>query len=201
MQLIGAAGQQRNDPLFDASGTSTGAAQLLLPQQKQRSLLLIQNISDTVMYIEFGSARATATLTSGVVTSCTVTNGGFGFTIPPRIEFLGGGHPGNSTYLGATEPFAQSPSKPAQAHCVLSGGAVSSIVVDDGGSGYAIAPYVYIRNSLNDPNGCASPSATSGLYLAANGGSFFNDGTACTTDPVALFCSVGSKAFTVKFMG
>lgn len=203
MQLVGVRGQQFFDPMFDASNTITagGTAQLVLPQQKQRSMLLIQNISDTVMFFDFGGPRATATISSGAVTSCTVTNAGFGYTEPPYIEFFGGGNMNNSKYLGATEPFAPAPSRPAKAHAVLTAGAVTSIVIDDPGAGYAIAPFVFLRNVLNDPNGSVLPSATSGILLAANGGSFYSNGTTCTTDPVAILCATTGKAFTCKFMG
>ena len=91
------------------------------------------------MWYTFGSARAYATLTNGVVTSVTVVNAGFGFTYAPLIEFLGGGNKlRNSTNLGLGQPGGQdAPSNTAQAHCVMTGSApnmsVASIVVDNGG--------------------------------------------------------------------
>lgn len=205
MQLTGIRGQEGRDFFYDMSGTITtgGTAQLLLPEQIGRSFLMIQNISDTAMYLEFGSARATATLTSGVVTSCSVTNAGQGFTIAPIIQFLGGGNvggpTGNSTFVGSTEPGAKSPQKPAEAHCVLSTGTVGSIVVDYGGALYKVAPYVFISNSLNDPNGVATASATSGIELMPAGSITFS-GTSCPTDPISIFCATTAKAFTCKFM-
>lgn len=205
MQLTGIRGQDQRDPLYDASGTITagGTAQLLLSENPQRKFLMIQNISDTNMFLEFGSARATATLTANKVTSCSVTNGGQGFTVAPIIEFVGGGNvggpTGNSTFIGCGQPGYQSPQNPAQAHCVLAGGAISSIVVDNGGALYAVAPYVFIRNSLNDPNGVATPSATSGIELLPQGSITFS-GTSCATDSIAIFCATTGKAFTCKFM-
>lgn len=200
MQIPGTASQIARHPIFDASGTSTGSAQLVLPEAKARSLLYLQNISDTVMYVEMGSARATATLTSGAVTGFTITNAGFNFTIPPIVTLLGGGNPGNSTFLGAGLPLYDSPTNVATATAVLTAGAVSSLVVSNPGSLYKTAPYVFISNSPNDPSGCAVPSAGVGFYLAASGGSITIDGTACPTDPVALFCASSGKAFVCKFM-
>lgn len=193
------------------TGAASGAAQLILPEQVSRSMLLVQNLSDTAMYLEIGSARATAALTSGVVSSCTVTNGGFGFTVPPTIEFVGGlaGSASTFSYAGAADILAApgSPGAPtgksAIAHAVLTGGVVSSIVVDDGGSGYVVPPLVLMHNSRRDPFGCADPffsSAVSGVYLAAGGGSYYINGTVCPTDSLALYCSVEAKRFTVKWM-
>lgn len=205
MQLTGSRGQETRDPVFDASGTITagGTAQLVLPEAKQRTFLMFQNISDTNMYLEFGSARATATLTSGVVTSVAVTNAGFGFTIPPHIEFLGGGNDGwnmnNSTTITPGLPSWPSPKSVAQATCVLSGSTVGSIAIVSGGANYKNAPYVFIRNSLNDPSGCAIPSATVGVLIVPSGSITFN-GISCPTDPMAVYCATTAKAFTCKYM-
>lgn len=203
MKLVGASGQFVKHPTFNLSGTITtgGTAQLILPERTRCSMLLVQNISTTVMYLEIGSARATATITNGVVTSVAVTNAGFGFTVPPVIEFLGGGDAAaNPNYLGAGLPGYQCPTNVAKAHAVLSAGTVGSIVVDNGGTNYVKAPYVFMRNAENDPYGVATPSATSGIELGANGGSYYQNGTCCTTDSLALFCSASTSAFTVEFM-
>jgi hypothetical protein len=166
------------------------------------------------MYVEFGSARATATLTAGVVTSCSVTNAGFGFTLAPDIEFFGGGAGGNSTFVGVGLFGFPSPGsrtvgptailnqyRPAKAHCVLTAGIVSSIVVDDGGNGYITAPYVAIRNRELDPKGCADPSVSSGtgIFLGSSQSLTMN-GTFCATDSIAIFGSgTGSQAFTCRW--
>jgi hypothetical protein len=210
MRLIGARGQQARDLVYDASGTiaAGGTSQLILPERKSTSFLFFQNISDTNMYLEMGSARATATLTSGVVTSVTVTNGGFGFTRAPEITFLGGGNTGwnmgNSMFTGCGQPGFPTPPKPAQAIATVAGGIVTAITVLDGGANYAKAPFVFIQNSLNDPYGCADPyfgSAASGVFLPGN--SAFNlylNGTAVATDPLAVYCATTGKAFTCKWM-
>lgn len=203
MKLVGASGQFVKHPTFNASGTITtgGTAQLILPERTRCSMFMVQNISTAAMFLEIGSARATATLTSGVVTSIAITNAGFGFTVPPVVEFLGGGDSSaNPNYLGAGLSGYQAPTNVAKAHAVLTGGAVSSIVIENGGGNYVKAPYVFIRNSENDPFGVAIPSATSGILLGANGGSYYVNGTAQTTDSLALFCATTSSAYTAIWM-
>lgn len=220
MYLVGARGQQRSDHLYDASGTITtgGTAQLLLPANVSRSFLMIQNISDTVMTVKFGAARLTATLTSGVITSVAVNDGGFGFTnlngIRPAIQVLGGGTDqrsyGNS-FVGVGQPDYPVPTagsnnvqtaSPASLVPVmataggLGGQLITSVTIQSGGSGYKTAPYLHVMNSRFDPIGCATPSATSGIQLAASGGSLTFNGTMCPTDPIGIFCTASSKAFT-----
>ena len=179
----------------------------MLPQTPSRSFFFFQNLSSAAMYLEFGSARATATLTSGAVSSITVTNGGFNFTKPPVVRFAGGGAAGNGSYLGLNQPGGAGPDsrlgvgQTAIATAVLTAGAVSSINVLNGGAGYVIAPYVFIFNNDLDPYGCAKPSATSGIVISSNTSPplVFN-GTSCPTDAVAVFCATGSSAFTCKWM-
>ena len=195
--------------LYDASGTLTlgGTPQLVLPEQPSRSYLFFQNISTDLLRVEFGSARATCGLTSGAVTSVTVTNAGFNFTRPPVIRFEGGGGLLNGQYVGVAAPNGPSPSRPAKAHAVLTGGAsgggsyVSSIVIDDPGAGYVIAPFVAIFNSDLDPYGVAAPSATSGMILAGSGAApiVFN-GFTCPTNSIAVYGATTGDAFTCKFM-
>lgn len=212
MKLVGSGLQSVRHPLYDASGTiqTGGTAQLVLARSQSRSFLMLQNLSAGTLVFEFGSARATATITNGVVTSCTVTNAGFGFTKPPVIEFLGGGFAGNSSYLGLNQPNGESPNsaggrkgRPAKAHAVLTAGAVSSIVIDDGGADYAIAPYVFIYNSDLDPYGAAAPTATPGagsLSLATATPPFILNGTACTTDQISVIGASSTAAYMCRWM-
>ena len=193
MRLVGSGGQVRRDPLYDATVALSGSAQLVLPVHQSRSVLILQNLSSHSMAVEIGTARAHATLTSGVVSSVTVDNAGFGFTKPPVIEFLGGGNAGNSSYLGLGQPGGASPNsslnagRPARAHAVLTTGAVSSIVVDDGGAGYVHAPFVFLYNSDLDPYGAAIPAlGTAGFLLAAGSAAVVFNGTACPTDSVSV---------------
>lgn len=209
-KLIGSSGQYAgSEYLYDASGTITtgGTAQLIFPKARSRSSLIIENISDTDMYFEFGGARATASLTNGAVSSCSVSNAGFGFSKPPLIVFLGGAYQ-NPTQITPTFTIQGSadfisPSRPAKATCVMSGSApnqtVSSITIDDPGSGYAYPPYVWLVNDQNDPFGCAAPSTTSGMLLKANGGSYTPNQMICTTDQISVYCATTGKAFTCKY--
>lgn len=212
MKLVGSREQNVQDFKFDASGTigTGGTAQLVLPRRSACSMLLVQNVSSAGLMLEFGSARATCTISGGKVNAITVTNAGFGFTLPPNVIFFGGGNnlgPGNapnSLFVGAGIYGYPSPSRPAIAHCVMTGSApnlsVASITIDDPGAGYVCAPQVFLHNDILDPNGCAVPSATAGLLLAANGGSYYVNGTACTTDPIAIYGANTGQAFTCKWM-
>lgn len=212
MQLAGAANQNRYCPLFCADGTIAvgGTPQLVLPQTPARAFLTIQNTSAGTLVFEFGSARATATIVNGVVTAIAVTNGGFGFSLPPNILLFGGGNGGVSGYVGLGQPGGAAPSammgvgRPATAHAVMSGTApnmsVASIVVDDGGAGYVTAPYVAIHNSNHDPNGCATPSATSGMVLPAGSAPIILNGTSCPTDAIAVFGMTAGQSFLARWM-
>ena len=71
-------------------------------------------------------ATATATVTSGFVTSITVDSGGSGYTSTPAVTLNGGGGSG------------------ATATANLSGSAVASITVNNPGSGYTSTPAVAI---------------------------------------------------------
>ena len=221
MRLPGSTGQFNDDEIFfDASGTiaSATAGQFILPKQRSRSSLYIENISSANMYFEFGGARATAVLgtgtAAGTIASVTVANAGMNYSIAPSVEIIGGGF-GNGTMTTPTfslqgTPDYFSPVAPAgrhaKAHCVMTGSAgaltISSIVIDDPGANYQYLPYIYLRNRLNDPFGCANPyqsSTASGILLVANGGSFTANSTVCTTDQVSVFCGTLNAAFTVKY--
>lgn len=210
---MGALAQIKNQittiQLFDKSGsiTSGGTAQILMPISYQRSSLILQNISDTNMFVEFGGARASATLTSGAVSSISITNSGFNYTKAPTVIFYGGGNTGNNynnpNFLSAGLPDYPAPSNIATGHCVMTGSAgnlsVASITIDNPGSGYINAPFVYLQNDPQDPFGCATPSATSGISLLANGGNMVFNGSVCPTDQIAIFCATTAKVYTAKF--
>jgi hypothetical protein len=188
-RVIGFTEQQNLTPVYRADGSiaAGGTPQLILPRAAPRSSIIIQNTSasDTI-YLEFGCARATATVSGGKVTAVTVTNAGFGFTYAPSVHFLGGGNSLNGRDLGVGYPNQLAPSNYASAHCVLSSGAISSIVIDNPGSGYDCAPYVQLLNDPNDNYGSAVPSATSGYKLTA--GSVFRESyNVVTTDTIAVY--------------
>ncbi len=204
MRLPGVRGQiGTRDLTFRADGSiaSTTVPQLVLPESWQRSFFQFQNLSSANMYLEFGSARATATLTSGAVTSIAVDNGGFGFTVPPTVEFLGGGNQGNSAIVGTGDPFSPAPNRPAKAHAVLTAGVVTSIVIDDPGASYAAVPYVRLVNSNQDFIGCADPSVGGGSGMVVYPSILVTDkDLTVPTDQVAVFCATISSKFFCRYM-
>lgn len=203
MKLVGASGQVVRHPFYDASGTITagGTAQLVLARSQSRSFLKLQNLSNGPLWFEFGSARATAAISGGVVTGFTVTNVGFNFTKPPVVILFGGGNPGNSSFLGGNQMGYPAPSLPALAVATISGGAVNAVALQDGGgSGYVVAPQVFIYNSDLDPFGCAVPSVNVGMMLAAQSPPYILNGTACTTDQVAVFGATTGQPYLCKWM-
>lgn len=205
MKLVGAGGQQRVDFEYDASGTIGTTAAVVLARSQSRSSLFIQNLAATALYVEIDGPRATATISGGAVTGFTITNAGFNYTKAPVVRLLGGGNDlggGNAvnrSYLGLNQPNGSSPSRPCRAHAVLTGGAVSSIVIDDPGANYAIAPYVLLFNDDLDPYGCAIPTAAASRVLLTQGASFTWNGTVTPTGPVALLGAAAAQGYIVKW--
>lgn len=216
MYLTGTKGQQSADRLYRINGTiaSGTASQLVSPIPTTRAFFLFQNNSSATMWLGLGSALATATISGGAVTGCTIVNGGFGFTAPPIIDFLGGAAYCPLTGLGpsgAGFPGYAAPNnfpnnagyRPAIAHTVLTSGVITSIVIDDPGAGYAFAPFVDIKNAHKDRYGCIDPfygSVANGFQLGA-GQSYTNNGPYCSTDQIAVFCNTTSSAFIFAWAG
>lgn len=203
----GSRNQQQIDDYYDYSGTiaTGGTAQLLLPQRKSCSHLVIANLSSGAMQVQFGIAPATAVLTSGKVTSVTVNDAGFGFLAPPDIFFFGGGTSGDLVTYGATMPDWPAPPSVASARAIMTSSAISglqisSIEVDSGGSGYLAPPFVYVRAKRIDPTGVGLASATTGIPLLPNGGSYYINGTACPTSALSIWGASTSQVYTVKWM-
>lgn len=206
MYLPGSPSQLARHYTYNASGTITtgGTPQVVIPEHRSRASFLFVNISDTAMYLEIGAGFATSTISNGVVTAINVTNAGFGFSQAPTVTLYGGGNPNDPSAVTPGQPGYSSPSRRATAQAVMTGSApnmsIASINVTNGGSGYVAAPYVFIHNNLRDPVGAAIPSATNGILIAANGGSYAVNGSTCTTDPISVFCVTTGKAYTCKFM-
>src|SRR4051812_9237914 len=154
-------------------------------------MLLVQNTSQAPMWMDHGPCRARATITAGAVTSLTITNAGFGYTVPPIVELIGGaapivtstwngygqiGYPNPAGFTSATATVPAIYSRPAKVRAVLTLGVLTSFVIDDPGAGYINAPMVVMYNAPNDPFGCADPSVNisgtiySGLQIPPNGG-------------------------------
>lgn len=77
------------------------------------------------------AATATATVQNGQVTGINVTAGGYGYDSPPRVTLVGGG------------------GQDAEAVAVISGDAVSRIVITNPGVNYTSAPTVQIAQQIN----------------------------------------------------
>lgn len=186
----GARQQSNIDDLIDFSGTiaAGGTAQLLVPQQPRRAYLVFNNTSAANLVLEIGPARATASISGGVVTGISVTNGGLGYTVAPQVLLLGG---------LVTGDYQTAPSNVALATATLSGGAVNAITVNVPGSGYVVAPLVYLLNPLPTlGGGAATPAATTGIVVPA-GGSYIMD-TAVATSAIAVFGATLAQTFTCK---
>ena len=213
MKLPNSGNQAAAHFLYRADGTITsgGTAQLVMARSISRSFFYFQNTSTGVLNVEIGTGAATATITSGALTSLTITNAGFGFTKPPLIRFLGGGLPQgdpnpyysnqsfNSSYVGLGQPNAPSPPNFATAVLTLSGGAINGYTITNPGSGYVVAPYCQIINSDLDPIGAALPSATVGYTLNAGGSINFN-GTVCPLDPVSVYGATTGQSYVMRWM-
>ena len=219
MHLLNSMYQKGADQAFRADGSlGNTSPKLILPRATSRSFLSLVNTGSNPVYLEHGCARATATLTNGVVTSVTVLNGGFGFVLPPQIQFKGGGgmFPPALTASGwdgrgqiddwpvpsganlLTTPATIN--RFAKAYPVLTSGVVTSVVIQDGGAGYINPPEVLLINDPLDPYGCADPSLSSGsgLYVTPYG-SYYLNGTFCHTDAIALYTPSGTGSYYVEY--
>jgi hypothetical protein len=206
---VGQSHQTSFAPLYRADGSITAGStpQLALGRSPSRSYLVIQNNSSGVMFVEIGCAQASCTISGGVVNSVTITNAGFGFTYPPVVQFLGGGTANNNgRYLGLGQPNAPVPTngggaggRQARGIAVLTSGAVSSILIEDGGKGYVTPPYVHLYNDDLDPNGAALPAANVGLLLGAGSKLEWN-GACCPTDPIAIWGPTTGAAYLLRWM-
>ena len=205
MKPVGQRGQNAQDFLYCADGVigATNTSQLLLPRAKSRSYLYVQNRSMNNMFVEIGSARATAAISGGAVTSFTITNGGFGYVKPPLVRCYGGGPvEGNSgAGLGATLPDWPAPSRPATGLAAINGsGVVTGLSISDPGAGYLLAPYVQLISQEEDAAGVADPffgSVNSGYQLLAGG--ILEFVVQCPTDAVSIV-GTDDDLFTCRFM-
>jgi hypothetical protein len=181
-----------------------------MPQMLSRSSVEIINMSATTMYFGIGGATATCTISGGGVNAISVVNSGFNYTLPPLVIFIGGGNTSwnmaNSSFLGGQAVNYPAPAAPASGHCVMTGSgsnkSVSSIVIDNPGKSYAIAPIIFLKNDPNDPYGAFLPSATNpgSIILGPNGGNYYRNHTNCFIDAVSVVCSASASVYTAKYM-
>jgi hypothetical protein len=77
---------------------------------------------------------------------------------------------------------------------VLSGGSISSFVVNTAGSGYVGVPYVHIIADPGDFYGSAAPSATYGAVLLP-AGSYYESGDATPIDQLAVYGATTGQTY------
>lgn len=216
MYAVGARGQSTADYSYRRDGSITAANQtkLVTPIPFSRASYLLQNLSATVLWFEFGSARFTASILAGAVNAVAITNGGFGFTAPPILQFLGGAAYDPQVMVGPSGaglpgyappgylPGNQSTFRPATAVAVLTAGVVTGVTITDPGNGYAFAPYIACNNDLSDRYGCADPfyaGFNSGLELAA-GQIFQSNGYVTDMDQIAVFGATSGQNYLYRWM-
>lgn len=195
----GIRGQTHLDDILDFSGTIAvgGTPQLVLPQQPRRLTLFIASLAAVnTITIGIGPPACTATLTGTTITAITLNNAGIGYAVRPNVRILGGLIDGD---------YQLNPARIAQAHAVMAGVApnqtISSIVIDDPGSGYLVKPLIYLENPLPTLGGGATiPSATAGIPLLAGSSLSFSGSFVVPTSAVALFSS-GTDAYVCKVIG
>jgi len=147
---------------FSGSATSSVAALTVVPsliiQQPQNQLSVLGStvafsvgVSSMapVAYQWYLSnlvtAGATAQMLSGFVYGATVTNGGAGYTITPRVQFIGGGGSG------------------AIGNASITNGQVTTITMTNAGSGYTSSPSILI----DPPTGLLVGQTNATLNLSA----------------------------------
>lgn len=218
MAAIPGTGQQQTPyRLYSADGRVAvgGTPQLILPAQPARLMLTIQNVSANDMWVEFGPARAHATVSGGGVATVVdntvgLDNVGFNYTYVPFVRVLGGAgaYVTPTSWPGAVgqELWQSTPSgptgRPATITAALSGGSISGFTINDAGIGYTNAPELYLENDPRDPFGCADPSlgGGTGLLLKAGGASVSFDGTACPTVQIAVYCATTNAQYLCRYM-
>jgi len=205
MHLPNTENQSELHPLWSADGTITtgGTSQRILSRAVSRSLLMLQNLSSSALYVEIGDARGIATIASGGVTGITVLNGGFGYTRAPKVLLTGGWNQNNTAMVASGALNWPTPPHPASARAVLTNGVVTSFVIDDPGLLYGYAPGVHIVGDFLDPHGAADPyynSTNSGILLGPGQPPLVFNGTSCPTTPVSIWGATTGQAFTCRWM-
>jgi len=144
-----------------------------------RRFLLLQNTSDTPMYVGFGTGLYAKPAASGSVNGITITSGGSGYGAAPSVTF-------SPPPAGGTT---------ATGTAVISGGVVTSVVITDSGSGYASAPSIVIAPSGGTAATANAIIGPTGLYLAPSFGTLSFDGGFIPNDVIYLTCASQGKSF------
>lgn len=198
---------------FQVSGQA--AINLYPVPDTARTMRLVYRAKETpfqALDIESVDAEATATLTGDSIASLTIANGGAGYSSAPEVVFGGSGigalatatvsngvvtglavTNGGTGYSTVTEPTFSVQINP-------SGGAILSIPVLTGGSGYVSAPTLVITGSGTGATATAiiSQGEVTGITVT-NGGTGYDSNTTVTfvgggIAPTVLF--VGGRTIT-----
>ncbi len=97
------------------------------------------------------TARATSTISGGVVTAITIVDGGSGYTVAPTVTIAKGTGEGTVTAATAT--------------ATISGGVVSGITINTAGAGYTVEPLIQI-GSNQSPLGSGAVTLAGGTLNA-----------------------------------
>ena len=161
---------------------SANTAQLVFSAKSTsspRRFLLLQNTSDTPMYVGFGTGLYAKPAASGSVNGITITNGGSGYGTAPSVTF-------SAPPAGGTT---------ATGTAVISGGVVTSVVITNCGSGYASAPSIIFGPSPNTSATANAIIGPTGLYLAPVPGTLSFDRGFIPNDAIYLTCASAGKSF------
>lgn len=140
-----------------------------------------------------GGSSWIAVVGGAVNTSVTVSNGGTNYTYPPIVTF-------DAPNLGAGTGVQ------ATGHAVLTGSAVSSIVVDDQGAGYTSTPSIYLNNDPREGlNGTTIGTGATATCTLTGAGTItavlgLDHGSALTALPTLAFAGTstsGAAATTI----
>lgn len=145
-----------------------------------RRSLQIQNVSDTPMYVGFGTTGFLANpMASGAVNGIVITNGGSGYGSAPSVTF--------SAPTGTTGRIAT-----ATGTAVISGGIVTSIVITDAGGGYLSAPTITFGSGSATATAVIGPV---GWYVATTFGAITFDRGFIPNDAIYIACAATGKPF------
>jgi hypothetical protein len=201
-------GKTALDDLLNFGGTIAvgGTTQLALVQQPRRLwMALTNNSAADALFFGVGPARATAALTTGTVSAIAITNAGIGYTIAPQVRIQGGIFDGDYETAPGSTGYNQGqlfPGRPAVAVATIAGGNVNSITVTDPGSGYLVAPLIYLENPWPRLGGGAyAAAAGNGIAVAAGQTYTFTGSLYVPGSAVSVVGATGGDAFTITVGG
>ena len=123
-------------------------------------------------------ATATATVSTGAITSIAVTLGGTGYTSAPTISFTGGGGTG------------------AAATATIAAGTITSIAVTSGGTGYTSTPTISFTGGGGGTGATATATVSTGAITSI---AVTSGGTGYTSTPTVVITAATATANLFSF--